>query len=104
MSKRLRKRKKMFDHIRRWHTSGLSQRTYCEKHRINRAQFYYWIKIQQSQDLDVEQPTQFLPVVIKESEGVGSDERIVLRCPNGMVVTFPHEERSVSLIRQLLMG
>jgi hypothetical protein len=103
MSKRLRLREKMFNHIRRWESSGLSQRGYCDKARISRTQFHYWMKIHRSAQIDDDPMEQFLPVVIKEPLQETSDQQIVVSCPNGLVITFPHMPSSISLIRQLIM-
>ena len=35
---------------------------------------------------------------------MGADERILVTCNNGLVVSFPNREGSILLIRQLLIG
>jgi hypothetical protein len=46
----------------------------------------------------------FLPILVQENEPVVVDERILVTCPNGLVVSFPNHEESISLIRQLMIG
>jgi hypothetical protein len=104
MSKRVRLRAKMFDHVRRWENSGLSQRAYCERAKINRAVFYYWVKIQREAPKEDQPSNLFLPVVINESMPEDVDQKIVVNCPNGLVITFPNMPGSIALIRQLITG
>lgn len=104
MSKRVRVREKMFDHIRRWEHSGLSQREYCERARINRSVFYYWVKLHREAGSDDEPSNHFLPVVVKESVPEDTDHKIIVSCPNGLVVSFPNIPGSIALIRQLITG
>ena len=103
MSKWLRSREKMCNHIRRWEWSGLSQRGYCDKAQISSTQFHYWMKIHRSAQIDDDRMEQFLPVVIKEPLQETSDQQIVVSCPNRLVTTFPHMPGSIALIRQLKM-
>lgn len=104
MSKRVRVRKQMFDHIRRWESSGLSQREFCQKARISKTQFYYWLKQHRSMSHDVKPAERFLPVVVKESAIEDPGQQIVVSCPNGLVITFPAMPGSIGLIRQLITG
>jgi hypothetical protein len=104
MSKRVRVRKQMFDHIRRWETSGLSQREFCQKARISRTQFYYWMKQHRSTSVEDKQADRFLPVVVKEPGIEDPGQQIVVSCPNGLVITFPAMPCSMGLIRQLITG
>jgi hypothetical protein len=64
MTKRQRNRNKMVAHIERWRSSGLSQRDYCRKARINHSGFYYGLKRFKEQ-FDCEQgPSCFIPVSV----------------------------------------
>jgi hypothetical protein len=104
MSKRVKLRKQMFEHVRCWKSSGLSQREYCEKARISRTQFYYWMKIHKESFVEHKQEVSFLPVVVKESAPEDAGQQIVVRCPNGLDITFPAMTWSIGLIRQLITG
>jgi hypothetical protein len=101
MSKRVKNRKRMFAHIERWERSGLSQREYCQKARIECPTFSYWLKVYRQRALEA---PAFLPILVQENEPVVVDERILVTCPNGLVVSFPNHEGSISLIRQLMIG
>jgi len=94
----------MFDHIRRWEQSGLSQRDYCQKARIKRSVFYYWLKIDKGRLDDQPLPSAFLPVVIEDAKPDAAKERILVTAPNGLVVSFPNHASSIPLIRQLMTG
>lgn len=94
----------MFDHIRRWENSGLSQREYCERERINRAVFYYWIKLHREPGHEDQPSNQFLPVVVKESVPEDTNQKIEVSCPNGLVISFPNMPGSIALIRKLISG
>jgi hypothetical protein len=103
MTKRQRTRNKMFAHIERWQSSGLTQRAYCRKARINHNGFYYWVKQFKGQiNLDPA-PACFIPVSVQVPEENVSD-RIIVTGPNGMEILFPCTQHSIALIRQLLMG
>lgn len=104
MSKRVQLRKKMFNHIRRWQASSLSQRAYCKKFRIPTSQFYYWQRTYRASLQQDPAATQFLPVVVTEPQQPADEPSIIINCPNGMVISFPNTTDSVSLIRQLLVG
>jgi hypothetical protein len=83
MTKRQRNRDKMFAHIERWQSSGLSQRDYCQKKRISHSGFYYWLTRFKEQ-IDFEPPQAcFIPVSIQVPEETLVD-RIIVTGPNGM--------------------
>lgn len=103
MSKRVKVRERMFDHIERWERSGLSQREYCQKARVERGVFYYWLKIFRGLRAEPSTPA-FLPIVVQENGPMVADDRILVTSPNGLVVSFPNREGSIILIRQLLIG
>ena len=101
MTKRQRNRNKMLAHIERWQSSGLTQRAYCRKARINHKGFYYWLKKFNQNILD--EPAGFIPVSVHMPEETVSD-RIIVTGPNGMEIFFPCTQHSIDLIRQLLMA
>jgi hypothetical protein len=103
MTKRQRNRNKMFAHIERWQSSGLTQRAYCRKTRINHSGFYYWLtRFKEQIDCELA-PTCFIPVSVQVPEETMVD-RIIVTSPNGMEILFPCTQQSVALIRQLIMG
>ncbi len=103
MTKRQRNRNKMVAHIERWQSSGLTQRAYCRKLRINHSGFYYWLTRFKEQ-IDCEQaPACFIPVSVQVPDETMVDRIIVTR-PNGMEILFPCTQHSFALIRQLVMG
>jgi hypothetical protein len=103
MTKRQSTRNKMFAYIERWQSSGLSQRDYCQKKRINHSGFYYWLKRFKEQ-FDCEPPQAcFIPVSVQVPEETVVD-RIIVTSPNVMEILFPCTQQSNALIRQLVMG
>jgi hypothetical protein len=83
MIKRQRNRNKMFTHIERWRSSGLIQKEYCGKSRINHSGFYYWLTRFKEQ-IDCEPPPAcFIPVSVQVPEETMGDHIIVTR-PYGM--------------------
>jgi hypothetical protein len=42
--------------------------------------------------------------VVKESVPEDTDHKIIVSCPNGLVVSFPNIPGSIALIRQLITG
>ena len=51
-------RKSMFSLIEGWQQSGVSQKAFCEQHRIAPHVFYYWYKCYRAQnDVAVVQPS-----------------------------------------------
>jgi hypothetical protein len=103
MTKRQSNRNKMFTHIERWRSSGLTQKEYCRKARINHSGFYYWLTRFKEQ-IDCEQaPACFIPVSVQVPEETMVD-RIIVTDPNGMEILFPCTQQSIALIRQLVMG
>jgi hypothetical protein len=65
MTKRQRNRNKMFAHIERWRSSGLTQRAYCRKARINHGGFYYWLTQYKEQIGREAAPASFIPVSVQ---------------------------------------
>ena len=102
MSHRARLREKMFDLIRRWEQSGMTQREYCREHRLERSRFHYWLKIYR--EVPQEERSTFLPLVIDDRDGDSTDDRIVVSGRGGMTASFPLLDSSIPLIRQLLQG
>jgi hypothetical protein len=103
MTKRQRNRNKMFAHIERWRSSGLTQRAYCRKARINHGGFYYWLTQFTEHIVFEAAPAGFIPLTVQVQEEIVS-ERIIVTGPNGMEIFFPCTQLSITLIRQLLMG
>jgi hypothetical protein len=88
MTKRQRNRNKMFAHIERWQSSGLTQRAYCRKARINHNGFYYWLNRFNEHIGREAAPAGFIPVLVQVPEEIVSD-RILVTSPNGMEILFP---------------
>jgi hypothetical protein len=103
MTKRQRNRDKIFSHIERWRSSGLTQRAYCRKARINHSGFYYWLTQFKEHIGREAAPASFIPVSVQVQEEIVS-ERIIVTGPNGMEILFPCIQQSIALIRQLIMG
>jgi hypothetical protein len=103
MTKRQRTRNTMFAHIERWQSSGLTQRAYCRKVRINHGGFYYWLTQFKEHIGREAAPASFITVSVQVPEEIVSD-RIIVTGPNGMEIFFPCTQLSITLIRQLLMG
>jgi hypothetical protein len=56
------------------------------------------MKIHRSSHQKDDPMEQFLPVVIKEPFQETSDQQIVISCPNGLVITFPHLSGSIATL------
>ena len=96
-------RNKMFAHIERWRYSGLTQKEYCGKARINHSGFYYWLKWVKEQFHCEPAQACFIPVSVHLPEETMVD-RIIVTGPNGMEILFLCTQQSIALIRQLVMG
>ncbi len=68
-SKRQVNRQRWFDRIERCQLSGLSQKAYCEQHRIGIASFRRWRAIFVREAKPTAKPANFLPVNIIASVG-----------------------------------
>ncbi len=64
LNKRQANRKRWFDHIESCKQSGLSQKAYCEQHRIGIASFRRWRTIYIREGKAKARPTVLLPVNI----------------------------------------
>ena len=77
----------MFARIERWRSSGLTQKEYCRKARINHSGFFYWLTRFKEQ-IDCEPPQVcFIPVSVQVPEETMVD-RIIVTDLNGMVIIF----------------
>jgi hypothetical protein len=64
-------RERMFSMIRSWQQSGLTQKAYCEQHKIRYYVFHYWYKCFR----DLQSPTKhegFIPIKIERSNTVNA--------------------------------
>jgi hypothetical protein len=103
MTKRQRNRDKMIAHIERWQASGLTQSAYCRKARINHNGFYYWVKKYADEKNPGTANVGFFPVTVQEHTASETD-RIIVATPNGMEIIFPCTQKSIALIRELVMA
>jgi len=103
MTKRQRNRDKMNAHIDRWQTSGLTQRAYCRKARINHNGFYYWVKKYADENSQATADVGFFPLTVQKDSASGED-RIIVVSPNGLEIIFPCTQQSIALIRELVMA
>jgi hypothetical protein len=68
-----RKQQHWLQHVRRWQTSRLSVRAYCERHQLGEASFYAWKRTLQQRGLlsesaqDAAAPV-FLPVAVSAAD------------------------------------
>lgn len=63
MKKDLSQAPEMFAHVEAWLCSGLSQRVFCEQHRVVPHIFYYWLRRYRQKQLSLEQKG-FIPVSV----------------------------------------
>jgi hypothetical protein len=70
MTNRQRNRNKMFGHIERWQSSGLTQRAYCHKVRINHNGFYYWLQQFKEHIGRETAPAGFIPISVQVPEEI----------------------------------
>ncbi len=71
MRKEVQVREQMFSMIRNWQQSGLTQKAYCEQHKIAYHVFHYWYKCFR----DLQLPTKdegFIPLKIQPSTSVNT--------------------------------
>ena len=95
----------MLGHIDRWKSSGMSQRDYCTQEGIDFKQFYYWYRV--SKDMAAKKQSVergFVPIRITEDINDGQAKAIFVKGFNGLVASFPAQDASIPLIRQLLIG
>jgi hypothetical protein len=69
--------------VRRQAGSGLSVRAWCEQHALREATFHWWRG--ELARRDAERPA-FVPVQVKEDEGVGAEGRIEIVLSGGRSV------------------
>ena len=82
--------------LRNWEESGLSRSAFCRNKNLSYHRFIYWQRRLSAND---EQHAGFIPVEVVPSKPTSS---IIVRGRNGIEVLLPLEDKSVSILRQLL--
>ncbi len=95
----------MLRHIDRWNSSGISQREYCTQEGIDFKQFYYWYRVSKGMAAKKRSVKRgFVPIRITDDINDGQPQAILVKGFNGLVASFPAQDASIPLIRQLLIG
>jgi hypothetical protein len=106
-----RKQQHWLQHVRRWQTSNLSVRDYCERHHLGEASFYAWKRTLHQRGLFAEsgtadgpqrlqmKPPLFLPVALAAADAATGLVELV--SPDGWTVRVAVGFDAVTL-RQLL--
>lgn len=81
------------EHHRRWQTSGLSQRQYCQRESLSLSSFDRWRRLI-GQEADAvagaaESPKKLTLVPVQVGGESGAGGNVVLRSPAGWQVTLP---------------
>jgi len=79
----------MFNFIRGWQQSGLSQKMYCEQGGIRYHVFHYWFKRYRDKSPGHTEAS-FIPIQIKPSETDARNAGIELILADGKRVLFHH--------------
>ena len=82
--------------LRHWEESGLSRSAYCRNKNLSYHRFIYW---QRRLSVSSDSKEGFLPVEVVASKPASS---ILVRGRNGIEVLLPVDDKSVSILRQLL--
>ena len=90
----------MFNLIRGWQNSGLSQKMYCEQSGIRYHVFHYWFKRYCNKNPGNKEGT-FIPIQIQSSEAVGRHPGIELILSDGRRVLF-HQPVSADFIKAII--
>ena len=90
-------REQMFSLIAQWEQSGLSQKSFCEKHQFPYHRFHYWYKRYRkvSDQPSGEEPATFVP--LKVDSGACHTEVVM---PGGVRIIF-HQPVTASYLIQL---
>ncbi len=91
-------RQQMFEMIERWHQSGLSQKSFCEKESLKLHSFYYWYRRYRQQNPATKDKSGFVKLEIEKSDSSCSLE---IRFPNNIHLFF-HEPVSADYVKALL--
>ena len=90
----------MFNLIRGWQQSGLSQKMYCEQNGIRYHVFHYWFKRYRDKSPGNMEAT-FIPIQIHSPETVCSNPGIELIFDDGRRVLF-HQSVSADFIKAII--
>lgn len=92
---------RMFEAIRLWQQSGLSQKAWCKEHHLTYSSFHYWYKRYRSQQSDNSQKDTakgFVRLLVQEGPGPGWCELV---WGEGKKLVF-HQPLSAEFIRTLM--
>ena len=88
----------MFPMIKKWQSSGIKPKKFCNKHDLSLQIFYYWLrKYKKSQALSV---SEFIPIAVNSIEESFKGEVQILY-PNGVQITLS-DEVSIPRIKALI--
>ena len=90
-------------HLETWHSSGLSQNTYCQQHNLKANQFSYWKRKLAAPNgkkkSQLPSTTAFIPLTVDGTHS--STKGLSLRLPNGCEFSGI-DMRDLPLIKQLI--
>lgn len=85
------------DHVATWQASNLTQKAYCETHRLRYSTFGYWVRKLRTLNEDRrESASGFVAVTMAPADGA-----LVLALPNGLEIRGI-EANNLGLVRDLL--
>jgi hypothetical protein len=83
----------------------MAQRDYCTQKGIDYSQFHYWYRVYKGKAKKKNSVTSgFVPIRITEDINDEHPQSILVKGFNGLVASFPSQDASIPLIRQLLIG
>ena len=92
-------REQMFCLIEQWHTSGLTQKAFCEQHSVRYYVFHYWYKRYRMQHSEAgETAGSFVKLQVARPSLAGGVE---INYPGGVRIIF-HEAVSSSYLKALV--
>jgi hypothetical protein len=100
MQKDVQVREQMFSMIRNWQQSGLTQKAYCEQHKITYHVFHYWYKCFRDLQLPAKEEG-FIPLKIQPSSVNTCSPRIELLLADGKRLLF-HQPVASDYLKALI--
>jgi hypothetical protein len=97
------KREGWAEHDRRWRSSGMSVRAYCEREGLGLGTFEYWRRRLRGEQASAPKTTPVLTLVPARMAGA-DEERLEVRGPDGWHISLPGRfevERLAALLKAL---
>ena len=85
--------------FKKWSSSGLSQRRFCEERKIRFSTFCYWRRQLREEICEDESPSPFIPVEVKPPGRSRCPSHYEVRLEDGVRIRVPSDFESESLAR-----